>query len=168
MRFLIDVLVIIVFVTTAIFLYQQYWDDVRDTFSNEHAEQTTYIGSVAISISVADEPDERTLGLSKVRSLRDLEGKLFIFDTDAKHGIWMKDMLIPIDIIWINKDLEVVHIAQNVLPSTYPEVFAPPQDARFVLEMNAYFVSSYKIKVGDRLTLPTALLPSDIRKDLQQ
>ena len=118
--------------------------------------------------SVDEETNERIAGLSGVSGLRDLEGKLFIFDADGKHGIWMKDMLIPIDILWIDKNLKVIHIVENASPDSYPHtVFSPPLDARFVLEMNAFFVSSLKIKVGDTLTLPPSLIPEDIKRNLQ-
>lgn len=159
----------IIFAVTAVFLYQQYWDDIRHALFGDEPHYTIYLGKIALDVTVADEYDERVLGLSGVPSLRDLQGELFIFDTDAKHGMWMKDMLIPLDIIWIDKDLRVVHIAENVLPNTYPhQIFAPPVDARFVLETNAFFVSSLKVKLGDRLNLPPSLIPEDIRKDLQQ
>ena len=80
----------------------------------------------------------------------------------------MKNMFMPIDIICIDKDLKVVHVVENATPDSYPNtIFAPPSDARFVLEMNAYFVSSLRIKVGDTLTLPPSLLPEDIKRNLQ-
>lgn len=168
MKILIDIVVIVTLSVVGIFLYQQYWDDLKATWEAYRSEQTLYIGSVAISVTVADEEPERIAGLSGVRSLRDLQGKLFIFERDDIHGIWMKDMFIPLDIIWIDKDLQVIHIEENIYPETYPAVFAPPTEARFVLEMNAHFVSSLKIKVGDRLTLPANLLPKDVKKDLQK
>lgn len=169
MKFLFETLILIVFAVTALFLYQNYWDDVQYAlFGKEHIH-TIYLGSTALRVTVADEYEERIVGLSGVAQLNDFEGKLFIFDNDAKHGIWMKDMLIPIDILWIDQNLEVVHIAENALPSSYPnQVFAPPVDARMVLELNAYFVRSINVEVGDRLNLPPSLLPDDIRENLQE
>lgn len=168
MRILIDIFVIVVFLITVVFLYQNYWADFKRTFFDAEPEYTIYVGATAVSVTVADELAERVLGLSGVRSLRDLQGKLFVFDIEDKHGFWMKDMLIPIDIMWINNNLEVVHIVENVSPDTYPEVFAPPVGARFVLETNAHFVSSLKVAVGDRVILPSLLLPPDIRENLQE
>ncbi len=168
MKILIDIVVILTLCIVGVFLYQQYWDDLKESWQAYRTQHTLYVGSVAIAVTVADDEAERMKGLSGVRSLRDLQGKLFIFERDGNHGIWMKDMLIPLDILWIDKDLKVIHIEENVYPETYPTVFAPSIDARFVLEMNAHFVSSLKIKVGDRLTLPANLLPKDIKKDLQK
>lgn len=168
MRFFIETAVVIIFAITAIVLYMQYWDNIHYALFGDENQYNLYIDTTAITVSVADDHAERTLGLSGTPSLDELEGKLFIYDVDAKHGIWMKDMLFPIDIIWIDKNLQVVHIAENVAPSTYPQVFLPQVDARFVLEMNAFIVSSLKIQVGDRVTMPPVLLPDDIRRSLQQ
>lgn len=169
MKFLLETVVLIILGVTAVFVYQNYWDDIQAALFGGEEKYVIYLASTAIDVSIADDQGERIQGLSGVEKLNELEGKLFIFDTDAKHGIWMKDMLMPLDIIWINKDLQVVHIAENVLPSTYPnQVFSPPVDARFVLEMNAFFVSSLKVRLGDRLTLPPSIVPSDIKQSLQQ
>lgn len=167
-KFVIDVIVIIVVIVTSIFLYQNYWDEFKATLFQEEAVHTIYIGSSAISVTVADSEEERIKGLSGVVSLREREGKLFVFDTDGRFGIWMKEMDMPLDIIWIDKNLKIVHIVENVSPESFPEVFAPESDARFVLEMNAHFASSLRAKVGDVLTLPSVLLPRDIKQNLQQ
>jgi uncharacterized membrane protein (UPF0127 family) len=168
MKFLFDIVVILVCVLLGWYLYQNYWDRFVETFLDDTPTHTIYIGSSAITVTVADTDMTRVAGLSGVARLDEREGKLFIFDGDGRHGIWMKDMLIPLDIIWINKNLEVVHIEEDVSPESYPKVFTPPTDARFVLEMNAHFVSSLRVKNGDRLTIPAHLLPSDIKRDLQQ
>lgn len=168
MRFFFETAILIIFAVTALFLYQNYWDDLRYALFGEEYLHTIYVGSTAISVTVADEYDERLQGLGGTRSLGDFQGKLFIFDTDAKHGIWMKDMHYPIDIIWIDKHLNVVHIEENVSPSTYPtQIFAPPVDARFVLEVNAYLVRSVDIALGDRANIPPSLLPVEVKENLQ-
>src|SRR3989344_4302445 len=55
------------------------------------------------SIEIGDEEAERAQGLSGRKSLAENEGMLFVFGgKDVKPAFWMKDMLMPIDIIWIN------------------------------------------------------------------
>lgn len=169
MKLVFEAVIFLVIIVLGVFLYQTYWDDVKHAVFGEEPQHTIYLDSTALNVTVADEHAERLRGLSGVAKLDDFEGKLFIFDEDAKHGIWMKDMLIPLDILWINSNLEVIHIEENVLPSTYPDqIFAPPSDARFVLELNAYFVRSINVVVGDRLNLSSSLLPRDIRENLQK
>ncbi len=167
MKILLDIFIIIVLFFTGLFLYTQYWDTLMHAIFGTDVEYTIYLGSKALNVTVADEQSERIQGLSSVTSLGDFNGKLFIFDTDDKHGIWMKDMLFPIDIIWIDKNLTVIDIAENVDPSTYPRVYASKEPARFVLEVNAFFVSTTKVAIGDRLVLPPGILPKDIEKSLQ-
>jgi uncharacterized protein len=168
MKFIFESVILLILAAIALFVYREYWDDLQQLIFQETTLYTIYLDEVAIEATVADEYNERIAGLSGVKKLRDLEGKLFIFDTDAKHGIWMKDMHFPIDILWIDKNLQVIDIEENVSPDTYPtQIFAPESDARFVLEVNAHLVSSVRINVGDRLTLPPSLLPDDIEESLQ-
>ena len=82
-------------------------------------------------------PEERAQGLSGRSGLTDDEGMLFIFDYDARHGFWMKDMLFALDIIWLDADMNVVHAETDVSPDTYPRSFVPTVPARYVLEINA-------------------------------
>ena len=168
MKMLIDTLVVAVLAVTSWYLYVNYFDDVQHALFGSEPMYTIYVGAKALEVTVADEDNERIQGLSGVKSLGDFNGKLFIFDTDGQHYIWMKDMYLPLDIIWVNKNLEIVHIEEQVTPETYPKAFTSEADARFVLEVNANFVSSVRVAVGDRLLLPPGILPEDISKNLQQ
>ena len=80
---------------------------------------------------------EKQRGLANRRSLPNNEGYLFVFNSDDKHGIWMKDMRMNIDIVWIDAHKRVVSVRRDVSPSTYPEVFTPTKPARYVLELAA-------------------------------
>lgn len=156
-----DILIMIVVAATAWFVYTTYGDEVRTFLFNEPAP-IVYIDDLAITVTIADEPDEWQRGLSGVTELSEREGKLFIFDEEDFYSIWMRGMLIPIDIVWINNEFEIVHIEERVDPDTFPESFVPDEPARFVLEVNAFFTESYKISEGDVLTLPPNIIPKDI------
>lgn len=161
-RFIIDAIVLITVVVTLGFLYDAYKDPVLDFFFSEQAIGI-FIRDVPVTVSVADTEEERIKGLSGVESLKEQEGKLFIFDSESWHGIWMKDMLMPIDIIWINNQGNVVHIEENVMPDSYPTIYSSPVPARFVLEVSAFFVNTFNIKVGDKVTIPAHRLPADLQ-----
>lgn len=92
---------------------------------------------------------ERVRGLSGRVSLAPDAGLLFVFDVSGQHGIWMKDMRFPIDIIWIGEQRRIVTIAERVSPDTYPKVFLPETDARYVLEVNAGYAAAHDLHVGD-------------------
>ena len=78
---------------------------------------------------------------------------LFVFANDDKYGFWMKDMLVPLDIFWLDSDGHVVSIIKDVATSTYPNVFYPPEPARYVLETAAGFARAHAIKTGTLLRL---------------
>jgi uncharacterized membrane protein (UPF0127 family) len=81
-------------------------------------------------------------------------GMLFVFKTDGRYGFWMKDMLVPIDIIWLSDNGTILGIEDSVAPSTYPTVFYPTQPVRYVLETRAGEARRLGWEVGTSLTLP--------------
>lgn len=106
-------------------------------------------GSGVFSLQVADTEASRVQGLSGVESLKSNGGLLMKFDGDDKWGIWMKDMKIPIDIVWINREKKVVYIVKNATPELSTDIkFYPNADARFVVELPAGSVESAGIKTG--------------------
>ncbi len=80
-------------------------------------------------------------------------GMLFIFPENREHSFWMENTLIPLDIIWINENKEVVFINQNTPPcvSDPCESFKPDQEARYVLELNAGIADLVNLSIGDKL-----------------
>jgi uncharacterized membrane protein (UPF0127 family) len=115
------------------------------------------IGTVALTVELAVTPEERIRGLSG-RNEIGADGLLFIFPESADHGIWMKDMHFPIDIIWIGDDLTVVHIERNVHPETYPKVFRPRVPARYVLETESHVADTFGFAVGQSVVIPGRIL----------
>lgn len=112
------------------------------------------IGSVTVQASIAQSWVDRIKGLSDTPYLPDDIVKLFLFESSALHGIWMKDMNYDIDIIWVDEALSIVHIEKDVSPDTYPTSFIPDVPARYVIETAAGFVTTHAIKKGDRVVLP--------------
>ncbi len=167
MKALSYLLVSFIIVFSIFYVYLNHWDDILFSLFGIESEFTIYIGDQAMKVTVADTLAERKVGLSNVAGLRDLQGKLLIFDDEDYHGIWMKDMLFPIDVIWIDNDLEIVHIESNVQPSSYPDtIYGPPKPARYILETKAFFASSYKLNVGEKINIPSDLLTPDISNRL--
>lgn len=112
------------------------------------------IGDTKIFIEIAETSEDKARGLSGRKRLGEHEGMLFVFDNDTLPTFWMKDMLIPLDIIWIN-DGKIVDIHENVLE---PEegtsdaqlpLYRPETAVDYVLEVNAGFVQKRGIEVGD-------------------
>lgn len=103
------------------------------------------IDGVLFSVKIADTDEERGRGLSGSAGLAARGGMLFVFDENDQHGIWMKDMNYPIDILWISENYNIVSIKKNVQPDSYPQVFKNSKPARYVLELAAGSIDEYSI-----------------------
>ena len=104
------------------------------------------IGNKEYNVKEVTTPEDKAKGLSGVESLPEDEGMLFIFDPPEDVKFWMKDTLIPLDIIFINEDQEVVKVHQGI-PNDETLIEVP--NITYVLEVNA----NSGIKVGDELEL---------------
>ncbi len=99
---------------------------------------------------------DREKGLSGRKSLSDKQGMLFLFDQNEQvGGFWMKDMLIPIDMIWINCSGKVLGYEDSVKPDSYPKTFPSPSGSQFVLEVKAGLSKEQGIKKGQQLVFST-------------
>lgn len=124
-------------------------------FSIENFKPTTsvFIGSGVYQVSLADTDAKRTKGLSGVDKLQMNGGMLFDFETEANWGIWMKDMNIPVDIVWMDKTKKVVHIQENAKPEWGTKyTMQPKSPARFVLELPAGSVKNAGIRMNEVAT----------------
>ena len=114
---------------------------------------TAEFGGVSLRIDYATTTEARERGLGGRTSIPSDYGMLFAFQKDGYYGFWMKDMLVPIDIFWLDSKGQVISISQDVAASTYPSVFYPSSPARYVLETSAGFAHEHSISTGTPLLL---------------
>ena len=114
--------------------------------SSSHRE--IIIGNVAVKIEVATSPTEKQKGLSGRNFMRKNSGMLFIFSQPDFYPFWMKDMEFPIDIIWLDENLQIINIEKNITPDTFPKKFIPRLPAKYALEINAGWSDKNKVKEG--------------------
>jgi uncharacterized protein len=106
-----------------------------------------------ITIEIADSYMEQVQGLSDRVEMDWDHGMLFIYDFAQYQNFWMKDMYIPLDIIWINGN-EVIGIESNVLPERPVEtIYSSKVPVDKVLEVNAGFAEDNGLKPGDILDI---------------
>ena len=117
------------------------------------AQATAQFGGVSLRIDYATTEAEREKGLGGRTSVPNDYGMLFVFPKDDYYGFLMKDMLVPIDIFWLDDKGQVVFIESNVETSSYPNVFYPSASARYVLETVAGFARAHTITTGTPLLL---------------
>jgi hypothetical protein len=118
------------------------------------------LGDHVFFLEIADTAEERARGLMERASLPLDQAMLFVFETEAPWAFWMKNTLIPLDIIWMSSTLEVVDI-QTMHPEpgkTDAELtrYTPRGAARYVLEMNAGQAQAYQLSRGMKVTLHLA------------
>ena len=110
-------------------------------------------------LEVATTSTEKSQGLSNRQSLCPTCGMLFIFNKDGILPFWMKDTLIPLDMVWLNSSYQVVKIVtaqpQIGQPIYKLTVFTNDIPAQYVIEINAGQSQKIELKVGD--TIPFKL-----------
>lgn len=111
------------------------------------------LNGVKINLLIADTEAKRVQGLSGHAPLAQNEAMLFVFPNESDWGIWMKDMIFPLDILWLDKDMRVITAEQNVSPATYPNVFRPNTPALYVIEANAGFIERNRIVYQEQLKI---------------
>jgi hypothetical protein len=107
-------------------------------------------------LEVASTPDTRQKGLMNRSELPANSGMLFIFEGTGIYPFWMKNTLIPLDIIWLNQNKEIVHIKENAQPcettiAAICNTIAPLKPALYVIELNAGDVQKLSLKTGDKI-----------------
>lgn len=135
----------------AIGAYRIYHQSAVAAPTQGQSLRTIELKGQTIRVSVADTESARGQGLSGRAGLAADEGMLFVFPEDGEYAFWMKDMLFPIDILWISADGTVVYMAENVSPDTYPQSFRPNAPARYVLELPAGYAEAHAVEIGDRV-----------------
>ena len=107
-------------------------------------------GQASFSVEIADSADERALGLMYRESMPRGSGMLFVYEYPQRAAFWMKNTLIPLDIIFLDRDGLVGHVHSNAIPGDLTPI--PGGDQVFaVLEINAGLAARYGISVGSEM-----------------
>lgn len=117
---------------------------------------------VQVTVEYAVTEEEKSSGLMYRTTLGDYEGMLFIYEEDATHSYWMRNVLIPLDMIFIDKDGVVVSIQHNTDPCAAENCPSYPSGKpfRYVLEVNGGWSQRNYIEIGGEVTLPETTLDS--------
>jgi uncharacterized membrane protein (UPF0127 family) len=106
-------------------------------------------------VELALTQEQRAKGLMHRTQLDENKGMLFVFEKSDKYGFWMKNTLIPLDIIWINENKTIVHINKNTQSCTQDPCisYVSEKESKYVLELNAGTVDGFGIKAGDKVSI---------------
>lgn len=114
----------------------------------------------AITAELAVTDEERARGLMFRETIADDYGMLFCFVDEDYHAFWMKDTLLALDMLWLDKDRRIVHIARDVPPCKEDPCpsYSPDRPGSYVLELGAGGADRYKLKLFDRLDFTPPVL----------
>jgi len=108
----------------------------------------TASGEIAVTVEVVSTPAQHAVGLMYRKELGALAGMLFVFDTAIEHPFWMKNTVLPLDMIFLGDDRKVVGIVKGAVPfTTTARTVGMP--SRYVLEVNAGFSDKHGVKNAD-------------------
>jgi len=109
------------------------------------------VRDIRIDAEVADDSDEKTIGLMGRKELAEGQGMLFVFSRPQPMGFWMKDTLIPLSIAYLNAAgiIREIHDMQPLEENSVPSVF---QDLVYALEVPQGWFTKSGILAGDKVT----------------
>ncbi len=106
-----------------------------------------------IKIERATTPQQHSAGLMYRESLESNSGMLFLFSDQKPRSFWMKNTLIPLDLVWIDESKTIVGITENTVPCKADPCRAYPSNlpVKYVLEINSKSSSKFGLKTGQKV-----------------
>ncbi|WP_327624912.1 DUF192 domain-containing protein [Aurantimonas sp. A3-2-R12] len=114
------------------------------------ATLVTGSGEQKIDVELALTPKDREIGLMNRESMPAGQGMLFSFDPVRPVTMWMKNTLIPLDMLFLDEAGTVIHIKTNAQPLSL-DLIPSGGPVKYVLELNGGAAARYGARVGDRL-----------------
>ena len=107
---------------------------------------------IKINAEIADDEEERAIGLMYREILDENKGMLFVFDGEKEQTFWMKNTLIPLDIIFVDKNFKIIDLKYAVPCKEEPcALYKSSKPAKYVLEVNGNFTLKNNIKIDDKI-----------------
>jgi YVTN family beta-propeller protein len=132
-------------------------DNINVTTTTTTTTTTTSIPMAEVYVDIANDRLELARGLMFQENLESNNGMLFVYDDEDTRNFTMKNTLITLDMLFIDSNLTIVDIKENVPPCIEINDRCPSyvskEPAKFVLEVNAGFVKNNRVSLGDRLIL---------------
>jgi uncharacterized membrane protein (UPF0127 family) len=107
-------------------------------------------GPVTFQAEVVDTPAARQRGLMFREYLPEATGMLFVFPSESPRSFWMRNTLIPLDMIFVKADKTILGIVENTEPKT-DRPRSVPGSSQFVLELSGGSASRYRLQSGQNL-----------------
>ncbi len=106
-----------------------------------------FLGDEKFTVEYAISDSQKQKGLMFRKKLCEKCGMLFDFGTEQEIRMWMKNTIIPLDMIFMNENKKIIYIEKYTVPYSLKTIKSPIP-ARYVLELNAGVSQKYQIKIG--------------------
>jgi len=118
-------------------------------------EATIKINNQLFTVELAVTPAERSRGLMNRKLLASYSGMLFIYHEPKIVSFWMKQTLIPLDLLFFDKDGQLTEVHHNIQPCvvTNCKTYTNKIPAQFALELTAGTATKLNIQIGNRFTI---------------
>jgi len=104
-----------------------------------------------IDIEIAETDVKRERGLMYRNKMEEDQGMLFIFDDEMPRSFWMKNTLLPLDMIFVNSKYEIINIRKRARPFDLGQ-YTSTAPAKYVIEVNAGYTDKFDITPGDKIS----------------
>jgi uncharacterized membrane protein (UPF0127 family) len=115
---------------------------------------TVTINDTKITAWIADTENARETGLMGMQNINENEGMLFVYERPGAYAFWMKNTLMPLDIIFVSSDMKIISI-QNMEPCTMEpcKIYPPPSNIMYAIEVKGGFAERHNVTVGQTVKI---------------
>ena len=149
----IYIIIIFLFIIFGLLIF--YFTQASSTFTSTIVN----INNQKINLEIAKTNSQKAKGLSGRTNLCPNCGMIFIFNKEGIYPFWMKDTLIPLDLIWLNSKGLIVSILtakpEPNTPITQLKLYQNQKPAKYVIELNANRARELNLKIGDKIEIPS-------------
>ncbi|HUD70903.1 MAG TPA: DUF192 domain-containing protein [Dongiaceae bacterium] len=128
-------------------------DDARRAFAGVQHAAVTFPGGRVIAAEIADTREREMYGYMYRPEVPEDEGMVFVYPESGWHSFWMKNTLVPLDILWLDETFRILHMETPAPPCKADPCpsFGPMRASRYVVETRAGTAAREGLKIGDRL-----------------
>ncbi len=143
--------ILLLLLTAIIYNFTNNDSIITDTTTKK---STICFNKTCFELELAITPDAREQGLMNRENLPQDKGMLFIFEEQKIHTFWMKNTIIPLDIIWLDDNLNIVYVTSaEPCIATPCKVYRPTENSLYVLEINQGLAKENNLQKGSQAQL---------------
>jgi len=127
----------------------------RETRADARRAEVRFPSGRLFVAEIADTPERQAEGYMFRREVGESDAMIFVFPDSGVHPFWMKNTLVPLDMIWMDEAFEVLFIEAAAPPCKADPCpgYGPLRKARYVLEVRGGTAAKERLKTGDRLRI---------------